>query len=530
MRNRLRFRQARGPRGRSAAVGVGRANRREARTFRRRTRHPRPTCDPEHMTTDATVRSAADAPPFSRVQNTQVFWTAAAAFVEVVAISASTYAAFAVYNLAVYGVIPDRIAYAWASAGMGVVYGALCLADNQYDLLGAEWNEQSRSRGLAAVVLAVVMLLALGYIVNNLEGYSRGTFLAQLFCAALAQIVTRAVLWRIIDQARRNGNWQRASTAVLIMPGADHAADMPERLSTRYQNIVRCYDVGAEKPAALDAFEAQLAGIRDECRQLRIDAVLIVFDADNMAYVTRTVSAVSELPVRIQLLPVGMTDFMRRSRIANCGRFRVLELFSGPSLLRDRVLKRGMDVGAALALIVLLAPLLAMVAMLIKLDSRGPVLFRQKRHGFNNEPIQVLKFRSMTTFQDSRDEFRQAVRNDPRVTRIGRIIRRTNIDELPQLFNVLWGDMSMVGPRPHAVAHNDMYADQIRSMSRRHNVKPGITGWAQVNGLRGETDTIEKMRKRVEYDLYYIDNWSFVFDLKIMVMTLLSKNSYENAY
>jgi lipopolysaccharide/colanic/teichoic acid biosynthesis glycosyltransferase len=170
------------------------------------------------------------------------------------------------------------------------------------------------------------------------------------------------------------------------------------------------------------------------------------------------------------------------------------------------------------------------VSILIKLDSRGPVLFRQLRHGFNDEPIKVLKFRTMTTFEDTRHEFRQAVRGDPRITRVGRILRRTNIDELPQLLNVLKGEMSMVGPRPHAVAHNEMYQDQIRGMSRRHNVKPGITGWAQVNGLRGETDTIEKMRKRVEYDLYYVANWSLVFDLKIMVMTLISKHAYTNAY
>ena len=136
----------------------------------------------------------------------------------------------------------------------------------------------------------------------------------------------------------------------------------------------------------------------------------------------------------------------------------------------------------------------------------------------------------MTTFEDGCVSFRQAVRGDLRVTRVGRILRRTNIDELPQLINVVRGEMSIVGPRPHAVAHNEMYVDQIFRMSRRHNVKPGITGWAQVNGLRGETDSIEKMRKRVEYDLHYIDNWSFCLDLKIMFMTIFSKRAYAGAY
>jgi lipopolysaccharide/colanic/teichoic acid biosynthesis glycosyltransferase len=175
-----------------------------------------------------------------------------------------------------------------------------------------------------------------------------------------------------------------------------------------------------------------------------------------------------------------------------------------------------------------LLPLILTAAALIKLDSPGPVLFRQTRHGYNNKHIEVFKLRTMMVSDDG--EFRQATRDDPRVTRIGRILRRANIDEVPQLMNVIRGDMSIVGPRPHAVSHNEMYDGQIARMARRHNVKPGITGWAQVNGLRGETDTIEKMRARVEHDLYYIDNWSFAFDLVIVLMTIFSRKSYENAY
>jgi lipopolysaccharide/colanic/teichoic acid biosynthesis glycosyltransferase len=169
------------------------------------------------------------------------------------------------------------------------------------------------------------------------------------------------------------------------------------------------------------------------------------------------------------------------------------------------------------------------VGIAIKLDSPGPVFFRQTRHGFNNAPIRVFKFRSMTVMEDG-DAFRQAIRGDQRITRVGRVLRRTNIDELPQLFNVLLGDMSIVGPRPHATAHNQMFEQLISTFSRRHIVKPGITGWAQVNGYRGETDTLDKMRQRVEYDLHYIDNWSFLFDMKIIVMTIFSKSVYVNAY
>jgi len=175
------------------------------------------------------------------------------------------------------------------------------------------------------------------------------------------------------------------------------------------------------------------------------------------------------------------------------------------------------------------SPVFVIISLAIKLDSCGPVLSRQTRHGYNNEIIRVLKFRSMTVMEDG-DNFTPVIRHDQRVTRLGRFLRRTNIDELPQLFNVLVGDMSIVGPRPHAIAQNEAFAVLISSFWRRHNVKPGITGWAQVNGYRGDTDTLEKMQRRVEQDLYYIDNWSLLFDLRIILLTLFSRKVYTNAY
>ena len=171
----------------------------------------------------------------------------------------------------------------------------------------------------------------------------------------------------------------------------------------------------------------------------------------------------------------------------------------------------------------------SLVALLIKLDSPGPIFFVQRRYGFNQQPFRIIKFRTMRTLDDGA-VIQQARRDDPRLTRIGRWLRRWNIDEIPQLFNVLTGDMSLVGPRPHALSHDREYERRISLYARRHNVKPGITGWAQINGYRGETDTDEKMRKRVEYDLFYIDNWSLWLDLKIIVRTVLSRTAYRNAY
>jgi exopolysaccharide biosynthesis polyprenyl glycosylphosphotransferase len=183
---------------------------------------------------------------------------------------------------------------------------------------------------------------------------------------------------------------------------------------------------------------------------------------------------------------------------------------------------------ASLALLAM-TPLLIAVAILIKLDSPGPIFFVQRRYGFNQQPFRIIKFRTMRALEDGAVVL-QARRDDPRLTRIGRWLRRWNIDEIPQLFNVLTGDMSLVGPRPHAVAHDHDYEQRISLYARRHNVKPGITGWAQINGYRGEIDSDDKIRKRVEHDLFYIDNWSLWLDLKIIARTVLSPTAYRNAY
>ena len=183
---------------------------------------------------------------------------------------------------------------------------------------------------------------------------------------------------------------------------------------------------------------------------------------------------------------------------------------------------------AALGL-AMLVPLFTVVSIAIKLDSSGPVLFRQHRTGFNGRKFSIYKFRTMTTM-DNGTEVRQAIRNDARVTRVGRWLRSTSIDELPQLLNVLAGHMSLVGPRPHAVAHDDHYSCVISDYAMRQHVKPGITGWAQVNGFRGETAEIDQMRQRVEHDVWYISNWSFLLDIRIIARTCIQVMNPENVY
>ena len=191
--------------------------------------------------------------------------------------------------------------------------------------------------------------------------------------------------------------------------------------------------------------------------------------------------------------------------------------------------KRIFDITFSVMAIIMLAPVMAVIALLIKLDSRGSVLFKQKRNGMDGKVIEVWKFRSMYVLENG-ERVTQAVQGDPRVTGIGRILRKYSLDELPQFFNVLSGAMSVVGPRPHAVAHNEEYRDQITNYSKRHMVRPGITGWAQVNGARGETDTLDKMATRVGYDLDYINHWSLKFDVRIVCMTVLEVFNTEDVY
>ena len=445
------------------------------------------------------------------------------ALIEMGAIGASTYVAFVAYHRVVWNALPGTISYGWMCTGLALVYGVICLADKQYDFLGAEWKQRGFQRGVLALTLAFVLLLAFLFLNGTLALYSRGTFVAQVAFALPVQITVRAMLWRAVETARKRGHWIPPGVIVLVFPGVEMPQRFLRRLSSRQEEIHRIYCL---EP---DDVDGQLKTILHDGRILQCDSALLLFDADTMKTVVRAVDSLSEIPLRLQLLPIGMLDFMHSSRIGYYGCARVIEISSGPCWVADRLLKRSLDLVVGTAATVLLMPLMLIVAAWIKLDSPGPVLFQQTRHGYNNKPINVLKFRTMVAHADN-GQFCQATRDDPRVTRIGRMLRRTNIDELPQLLNVVRGEMSLVGPRPHAVSHNEMYDGQIARMARRHNVKPGITGWAQVNGFRGETDTLEKMRDRVEHDLYYIDHWSFAFDVKILIKTVFSKKSYENAY
>jgi putative colanic acid biosynthesis UDP-glucose lipid carrier transferase len=265
------------------------------------------------------------------------------------------------------------------------------------------------------------------------------------------------------------------------------------------------------------------------CRTSDIEEVLLFVDPERMTHLRSIAKRLRVLPLPVTLVPFGTLAQLFQRAHSDIGDTVAIELQRAPLSPTEQAVKRLVDIVVAATALVVLAPLMVVVVIAIKLDSRGPVLFRQTRHGFNGRPFGIYKFRSMTVMENG-DIVRQAQKNDSRVTRVGYWIRRLSIDELPQLLNVVYGDMSIVGPRPHASAHDRYFTSTIEKYAFRHHVKSGITGWAQVCGARGETDTLEKMQRRVELDLWYINNWSIWLDLSIMMRTVFVVFGAENAH
>ncbi len=277
----------------------------------------------------------------------------------------------------------------------------------------------------------------------------------------------------------------------------------------------------------------KIADLADYARTHPIDLVIVAIPMSAEQRLLHILKRLWVLPVDIRISAATAELKLSPRAYSYLGQLPLLNVFERPLSGWDSFLKGIVDKAIALAAIICLSPVMAAVALAVKLESKGPVIFRQKRFGFNNELVEVFKFRSMYTDMSDKQAAKLVTRDDPRVTRVGRIIRKTSLDELPQLFNVLTGTLSLVGPRPHATqakAAGTLYDQVVDGYFARHKVKPGITGWAQINGWRGETDTREKLEQRVKHDLDYIDRWSLAFDLYILMKTPLALLKTESAY
>jgi Undecaprenyl-phosphate glucose phosphotransferase len=422
--------------------------------------------------------------------------------------------------------------YVSSALFLAVMVELISLASGHYRNLQAKARHAFLWSGVGAVALAFSFLLSALFLLKFAEPYSRATFIFQFITVEVAVLSARAVLYSRLQSSIAAGLVD--ARRVVLIGDPSHCARFFGQLKGIGIRAVGSYPFperldpdGADRHS--DRAESELRALTEACRRVKPDDILILTNQDRFPHIRGLISSLSALPVGLHVVLPEATEFLATARIVEFGNTLTMQVWQPPMSKIEQMAKRVFDIVTAAIAIVALSPLLAMVAIAIKLDSRGPVLFRQTRHGYNNEVINVLKFRTMTKLENG-DNFVQAVRNDERITRVGAILRRANIDELPQLINVLSGEMSIVGPRPHATAHNKLFEDRISLFSRRHVVKPGITGWAQVNGYRGATDTLEKMQRRVEHDLYYIDNWSFWFDIRIIIMTIFSKSAYTNAY
>ena len=366
------------------------------------------------------------------------------------------------------------------------------------------------------------------------NSFSRVWFISWLF-TSYAFLVTSRLLWRRWFKWLLAAGHFRMNVAVIGSRAAlPRALTFLNRNSDSFPvNLVGVYGVDlrafASNGGRAPWVKAQLNRLIRDCQRNHVSDVIVALSWQEWPSLGKLVKELQLLPVNINVVPDD-TGAPLNFRPANeLGDMKALAVQRAPISDWGVFVKRGEDFLIALVALILFLPAMLLIALAIKLDSTGPVFFRQRRHGFNHKIIEVLKFRTMTV-QENGAHVQQATRNDKRVTRVGRFLRRTSLDELPQFFNVLTGEMSVVGPRPHAVAHNDYYSKLLNNYVCRHRVKPGITGWAQINGFRGEVQDQAAMKERVRLDLEYVDNWTLSFDLRILLLTpfygFFSKNAY----
>jgi putative colanic acid biosysnthesis UDP-glucose lipid carrier transferase len=376
-----------------------------------------------------------------------------------------------------------------------------------------------------SAIAAVLLLLAFAFKVS--ADFSRLVMLSW-FCATPLALFASHGLRRHIHSMVTNS----AATPRYIIIGANNVAfELLRRLPQR--GFLGFFDFRSADRISQwtdgDKFIGHCKGVADFVSSNGVSAIYIALPLSNVPRIGEMIRELRDTTASIYFLPDVFAFDLIQGRLVNIGGMPALSVCDTPFHGMDAVLKRVFDILLAGVALIIGAPLMALIALGVKLSSRGPILFRQRRYGLNGEEINVYKFRSMTVCEDGAT-VAQATKNDRRITRFGRFLRRSSLDELPQLFNVIEGKMSLVGPRPHAVVHNEQYRKLICGYMIRHKVRPGITGWAQVNGLRGETDTVDKMSARVKFDIDYLNQWSIWMDIKILVRTVLLVLRDDKAY
>ena len=435
------------------------------------------------------------------------------------------------YHLVAYGSVGSIGFYLQVGALSAAVYAIANTARGDYRLGNFLGGKVHTRRLLMHWHGAFLCVLALGFLAQLSASYSRAWIVLFYVSGLLLLVPLRRLLTRATLYASRNGIVSAKQIFIVGATPRVSAFLQRYRPSQLGVEIAGCCFLpllpGRLSEGSAEALTRELEFALIQAREAKPDAIVLLAPWTATDAVKQTAEKFGVLPAELHLGPDGMLEEFTNAELLRLGPISTLQLTSAPLGTLQWLTKRFLDIALATAALVMLAPLLAVVTWLVRRDG-GPAYFRQRRYGYNQETFWIVKFRTMRVMEDGPD-VRQATRDDDRVTPLGRWLRRWNIDELPQLINVIKGDMSLVGPRPHALAHNLEYEKKIRLYARRHNMKPGITGWAQVHGFRGETDETH-MGKRVEYDLFYVENWSLWLDIQILVRTVMSRKSYRNAY
>lgn len=377
-------------------------------------------------------------------------------------------------------------------------------------------------RHLVGWAVVVGLLLSIAFFLKVSEDFSRQWYAYFVLLASGSSLCLRVLMFIALRRLRSSG---RNLKLVLLVDGGGSAAE--------YLRSGRAWDEDGFRIVHSLSFSKSATWIKTlvaEVDKHGVHELWLCLPLAEGSAIQSVMYALRHHTVAVRFMPEWGDLPLLNHKVSNIAGLYSIDLSCSPMDGPARLVKRLEDIVIGGVISVAIVPVCLLIALAIKCTSQGPVLFKQYRTGMNGRKFKVYKFRSMVVHREQHGEVTQATRNDPRVTRIGAFLRRTSLDELPQFFNVLQGRMSIVGPRPHALEHNEYYKDLVESYMQRHKVKPGITGWAQVKGYRGETDTLEKMQKRVECDLWYLDNWSLWLDIKIIFWTVFKGFIGKAAY
>ncbi|MDS3859872.1 undecaprenyl-phosphate glucose phosphotransferase [Thermosynechococcaceae cyanobacterium BACA0444] len=378
--------------------------------------------------------------------------------------------------------------------------------------------------------LVLTILSFIGFITKSSDLFSRTVIIIWAVLTPFVISGLHILVGLFLSRVRAMG-FNRRTAIVIGMNSA--SAELVDRLGqTPHIGInVKGFFVHSRFPELSDhpSVLGDFSDVRDYVKTKFPDIVYITHPLEDSETIANLIEQLQDTTACVYCIPNSLILNLLNSRLYELNGMPLIALWEVPFTQVQYALKRLFDIGFSSIALLFCLPIFAIIILAIKLTSPGPVFFQQDRYGLNGRKIKVLKFRTMRVMENDQVVI-QAKRNDPRVTSIGKFLRKTSLDELPQFINVLRGDMSVVGPRPHAVAHNELYRKKIQGYMLRHKIKPGITGWAQVNGSRGETDTLDKMQKRIDYDLEYLDNWSLWLDIKIIIKTVAAVFARQNAY